>query len=66
VQKLKTIYNIRPTHNQQKAKMKSYDELKAKMEAIQQQMVQAKKNELANALQKVKRLLKSSVLLLEC
>ena len=46
--------------------MKSYDELKAKMEAIQQQMVQAKKSELANALQKVKRLLKSSVLLLEC
>ena len=30
--------------------MKSYDELKAEMEAIQQQMVEAKKNELANAL----------------
>ena len=26
--------------------MKSYDELKAEMEAIQQQMVEAKKNEL--------------------
>ena len=30
--------------------MKSYDELKAEMEAIQQQMVEAKKNERANAL----------------
>jgi hypothetical protein len=30
--------------------MKSYDELKAEMEAIQQQMVAAKKNERANAL----------------
>jgi hypothetical protein len=29
---------------------KSYDELKAEMEAIQQQMVEAKKNERANAL----------------
>ena len=38
--------------------MKSYDELKAKMEAIQQQMVEAKKNERANALKEVKRLCK--------
>ena len=38
--------------------MKSYDELKAKMEAIQQHMVKAKKNERANALKEVKRLCK--------
>ena len=30
--------------------MRSYDELKAEMEAIQQQMVEAKKNERANVL----------------
>ena len=36
--------------------MKSYDELKAEMEEIQQQMFEAKKNELANALKEVKRL----------
>ena len=30
--------------------MKSYDELKGEMEAIQQQMAEAKKNERANAL----------------
>ena len=38
--------------------MKSYDELKAEMEAIQQQMVVAKKNERAHALKEVKRLCK--------
>ena len=38
--------------------MKSYDELKAEMEAIQQQMVEAKKNERANALKEIKRLCK--------
>ena len=38
--------------------MNSYDELKAEMEAIQQQMVEAKKNERANALKEVKRLSK--------
>ena len=38
--------------------MKSYDELKAEMEAIQQQMVEAKKNESESALVKVKRLSK--------
>jgi len=38
--------------------MKSYDELKAEMEVIQQQMVEAKKNERANALKEVKRLCK--------
>ena len=38
--------------------MKSYGELKAEMEAIQQQMVEAKKNERANALKEVKRLRK--------
>ena len=38
--------------------MKSYDELKVEMEAIEQQMVEAKKNERANALKEVKRLCK--------
>lgn len=38
--------------------MKPYDELKAEMEAIQQQMIQVKKNERANALKEVKRLCK--------
>ena len=38
--------------------MKSYDELKAEMEATQQKMVIAKKNELASALKGVKRLCK--------
>ena len=38
--------------------MKSYDELKAEMEAIQQQMVEAKKGERTNALKEVKRLCK--------
>ena len=38
--------------------MKCYDELKAEMEEIQQQMVEAKKNERANALKEVKRLCK--------
>ena len=35
--------------------MKSYDQLNAEMEAIQQQMVEAKKKERANALKDVKR-----------
>ena len=34
--------------------MKFYDELKAEIEAIQQQMVEAKKNERAIALKEVK------------
>ena len=38
--------------------MKSYDELKAEMEVIQKKMVEAKKNEFANALKEVKRLCK--------
>jgi len=38
--------------------MKSYDELKADMEAIQQQMVETNKNQRANALKEVKRLCK--------
>ena len=38
--------------------MKSYDELKAKMEAIHKQMVEATKNERAYALNEVKRLCK--------
>ena len=36
--------------------MKSYDELKAEMETIRQQIVEAKKNERTNALKEVKRL----------
>ena len=35
--------------------MKPYDELKAKMRAIQKQMVEAKMNERANALKESKR-----------
>ena len=38
--------------------MKSYDELKAEMENIQQQMAEAKKNERTVALKKVKELCK--------
>ncbi len=38
--------------------MKSYYELKAEMEAIQQQMVEAKKNESAHVLKEVKRFFK--------
>jgi hypothetical protein len=38
--------------------LKSYDELKAEMETIRQQMVEAEKNERANALKEVKRLCK--------
>ena len=38
--------------------MKSYDELKAEMEVIRQQMVEAKNNERAKALKEVKRLCK--------
>ena len=38
--------------------MKSYDELKAEMETIQQQMAEAKKNEPTDALKEVKRLSK--------
>jgi hypothetical protein len=34
--------------------MKSHDELKVEMEAIQQRMVEAEKNERANALMEVK------------
>ena len=38
--------------------MKSYDELKAEMKTIQQQMVEAKKNKRTDALKKVKELCK--------
>ena len=38
--------------------MKSYDELKAEMQTIQQQMAEAKKNERANTLKEVKPLCK--------
>jgi len=41
--------------------MKSYDELKAEMEAVQQQMLESKKNERANAPKEVKRLCKEFV-----
>ena len=43
---------------QKRCVMKSYDELKAEMETIQQQMAEAKKNERTNALKEVKRLCK--------
>ena len=43
---------------QRRCVMRSYDELKAEMEAIQQQMAEAKKNERTNALKEVKRLCK--------
>ena len=49
---------MRQTLIQRRCEMKSYDELKAEMEAIQQQMVEAKKNERANSLKEVKRLCK--------
>ena len=38
--------------------IKSYDELKAEMETIQQQMMEAKKREHTNALKRVKRFCK--------
>ena len=47
--------------NQYKYKIKSYKELKAEMEIIQQQMVKARKYERANALKDVKRLCKEFV-----
>ena len=40
--------------NRWRCTMKSYDELKAEMEAIQQQKVEDKKNERSNALKEVK------------
>jgi hypothetical protein len=43
---------------QRRCEMKSYNELKAEMETIQQQMVEAKKNERTSALKEVKRLCK--------
>ena len=46
------------TLNQRRWEMKSYDELKAEMENIQQQMAEAKKNERTVALKKVKELCK--------
>ena len=57
---LRLIYNIRLTLNQWRFDMsgKSYDELKAEMAAIELQMVEAKKNERANALKEVKRICK--------
>jgi hypothetical protein len=51
-------YNIKIIPKLCRYEMKSYNELKAEMEAIQQQMVEAKKNERANALKEVKRLCK--------
>jgi len=41
---------IKHTLIERRCVMKSYDELKAEMETIQQQMVEAKKNERTNAL----------------
>ena len=54
----KLIYSMRLTLKRWRCEMKSYDELKAEMEAIQKQMVEAKKNERTNALKEVKRLCK--------
>ena len=47
--------------NQYKYKIKSYNELKAEMEIIQQQMVKARKYERANAIKDVKCLCKEFV-----
>ena len=44
--------------------MKFYDKLKAEMEAIQQQMLESKKNERANALKEVNLFARSLALLL--
>lgn len=55
---LNIIYNIRLTLKQRKGEIKSYDELQADIAAIQQQIVEAKKNERANALKEAKRLCK--------
>lgn len=52
------INMITQTLIQRRCVMKSYDELKAEMETIQQQMAEAKKNERTNALKEVKRLCK--------
>ncbi len=49
--------------------MKSYDELKAEMEAIQRQMIETKKNDRAEELKGVKRLCKqlsSTAEILKC
>lgn len=45
-------------YNRWMCEMKSYDKLKTEMEAIQQQIVGAKKNERTNVLRGVKRLCK--------
>ena len=52
------IYIILQTLIQRRSVMKSYEELKTEMKTIQQQMIEAKKNERANALKEVKRLCK--------
>jgi hypothetical protein len=52
------IYIMTQTIIPRRCVMKSYDELKSEMETIQQQMVEAKKNERTNALKEVKRLCK--------
>jgi predicted amino acid-binding ACT domain protein len=52
------IYMMTQPIIQRRCVLKSYDELKAEMEKIQQQMVGAKKNELTNAVKEVKRLCK--------
>ena len=48
------IYMMAKTLIQGRYVMSSYEEPKAEMEAIQQQMVEAKKNERGNALKEVK------------
>jgi len=50
-----TLYMMIWKFIQWKCVMKSYDELKAEMEAIQQQMIQAKMNKRTDALNEVRK-----------
>jgi len=52
------IYMMTPTLIQRRCVIKPYDELKAEMETIWQQMAEAKKSERTNALKEVKSLCK--------
>lgn len=47
------IYNIHLSSNIWRCDMNSYGELKVELDKIQQQIVEAKKNELVNTLKKV-------------
>ena len=52
------IYNVKLILKQRWCKLKSFDELKAKMETIQRQMLEAMKNELVHTIKEVKCLFK--------